>query len=605
MNEGEKQVFYEATQAAVSELVEKLTAVQEDRRQKVSELTQKIRVGHSPDRLVELKLLALYRAQVEELKHLRSAPYVSRCAILDEGGEAHELRFAKSAFPEEQIYSWIAPAAQLRFAACGDASYPRPDGTTAKVRLEQKDQLLIHDGKILFLATESTQAARELVYQAYFSQHKSQFALADIVAQMEAAQDQVIRAPVEGSMLITGPAGSGKTTLALHRVAYLAQAPETAERFPGKRIIVFVQDASSQQYFSHLLPELGIHDVAITTFDIWARTELGCTEIPFVDRFGESEHERDGYEWAKARALTETLTLKASQDPWELLHQWYEQTLEPTMFSVFVRQREERCLDRFDLTLLLQLRVAREGALLHDVTYYEERANGKLKKVQTREPLSYALLILDEVQNYLPAQIRLLRSCVDLRTRATLYVGDLAQQTRLATVRDWGAVGEHDLAAHTVRLEKVYRHTKEITSYLKDQGYKVTVRDDLRSGTAVEEKTISVIQGGAWLKEIQQKHPDVSIGCICSSNDLLDRAEVRSLASERVRILTIREAQGVEFDVVLFLDPAEPDFMGSDPAFIEEQRRVWRDLRYVGLTRAMNTLYVAKILPEGPSLESR
>lgn len=66
---------------------------------------------------------------------------------------------------------------------------------------------------------------------------------------MEKAQDQVIRASHKGSLVIGGPAGSGKTTLALHRVAYLTQAPETSEFYPTKSIIVFVQDTGTKITF--------------------------------------------------------------------------------------------------------------------------------------------------------------------------------------------------------------------------------------------------------------------------------------------------------------------------------------------------------------------
>lgn len=596
MTEVEKQRFYEEAQANVTATVSRLAKAQQERQEKVQELRQKIRAGHSPDRLVELKLLALYEGQTEDLAHLRSAPFVSVCKVMNEQGESEVLRFAKAAFPEERIYSWVAPAAQLRFSTCGRTSYRRPDGTDARVRLTEKDQYLIHEGKILFLATEAIDQARELVYQAYFSQHKSQFALADIVAQMEAAQDRVIRAPVEGSMLITGPAGSGKTTLALHRVAYLAQAPETAERFPGKRISVFVQDRSSQEYFSHLLPELGIHDVAITTFEAWARALLGCESVEYVDRFGETDEEADRYEWQKAQSLHQESSIPAMIDPWDQLERWYWEVASQEVQLRFREQRKAAVLDRIDLTVLLQLRVAREGALLQDVTYYEERSNGKLKKVQTREPLRYALLILDEVQNYLPAQIRLLRSCVDPATRALLYVGDLAQQTRLATLRDWNAVGEVELAAQTVRLEKTYRSTREILEFLAQEGYTVQIRDDLRHGPEVVVRTLESVELADWVQEICAQHPSVSIGCLAHSSRVLQESGLCTLATERLRVLTIREAQGVEFDVVFFVDLPEPTVRTEeDPGFQEERQRVWRDLRYVGLTRAMNALYVAKI----------
>jgi DNA helicase-2/ATP-dependent DNA helicase PcrA len=110
--------------------------------------------------------------------------------------------------------------------------------------LISKEQYMITDGKIVFMAFESLEQARELIYQEYFSQRKSSFLLPEIVEQMEQAQDKVIRAHHQGSFLISGAAGSGKTTLALHRVAYLLQSPDTAERFKTENTIVFVQDNS-------------------------------------------------------------------------------------------------------------------------------------------------------------------------------------------------------------------------------------------------------------------------------------------------------------------------------------------------------------------------
>ncbi|HNW09616.1 MAG TPA: hypothetical protein PKM52_03475, partial [bacterium] len=110
-----------------------------------------------------------------------------------------------------------------------------------------------------------------MIYQEYFSTRKTSFILPEIVAQMEKAQDQVVRAEYGGKLAITGPAGSGKTTLALHRAAYLLQSPETVDKLDANQIIVFVQDDSTRDYFSHLLPELGINDVEITTMASWAR----------------------------------------------------------------------------------------------------------------------------------------------------------------------------------------------------------------------------------------------------------------------------------------------------------------------------------------------
>ena len=65
------------------------------------------------------------------------------------------------------------------------------DGTKRVGELLNKDQYMIVDGKIIFLSTESIQSARELIYQEHFSSLKTEFALPEIVAQMEKAQTNI------------------------------------------------------------------------------------------------------------------------------------------------------------------------------------------------------------------------------------------------------------------------------------------------------------------------------------------------------------------------------------------------------------------------------
>jgi len=101
----------------------------------------------------------------------------------------------------------------------------------------------------MFFSKEVEGRARELIYQEHFTNRKTGFMLPEIVAEMEKSQDQVIRAHHEGPLVISGPAGSGKTTLAFHRVAYLTQAPDTALHYREDSIIIFVQDNGTKEYF--------------------------------------------------------------------------------------------------------------------------------------------------------------------------------------------------------------------------------------------------------------------------------------------------------------------------------------------------------------------
>ena len=261
------------------------------------------------DQMAQMHITLNTQARLEELVHLESSPYFMKCDIINEEGEYKTYFFGKHEFTENSIYSWIAPIAAIRFENPGVTSFKLPTGEIKPVTIKQKEQYMIVDGKILFFAIESQNNPRELIYQEHFTRQKSEFALPEIVAQMEKAQDQVIRASHKGSLVIGGPAGSGKTTLALHRVAYLTQAPETSEFYPTKSIIVFVQDIGTKNYFSTLLPGLGIHDVQITTFSEWAFSILGLNEYVYQERYGTTDEEKDLYEYSFSLLKDSTILL--------------------------------------------------------------------------------------------------------------------------------------------------------------------------------------------------------------------------------------------------------------------------------------------------------
>src|SRR3989339_768554 len=159
------------------------------------------------DQIVQMQLKANAENRVVELKNLESSPYFMKCYITDEDGVDKEYFFAKHQFSEESIYSWVAPVASIRFENLGKVSYRLPDGTTRNITVRQKEQYMIVDGNVIFFALEVKGKPRELIYQEHFTRQKSEFALPEIIAQMEKAQDQVIRAEHVGPLAISGPAG--------------------------------------------------------------------------------------------------------------------------------------------------------------------------------------------------------------------------------------------------------------------------------------------------------------------------------------------------------------------------------------------------------------
>lgn len=96
--------------------------------------------------------------------------------------------------------------------------------------------------------------------------------LPEIAALIDPRQFDLITQPSSGLVVIQGGAGSGKTTIGLHRIAYLNY--QDPARFPAKRMMVITFGAALASYISQVLPALGVPGVRVITFAAWAENEL-------------------------------------------------------------------------------------------------------------------------------------------------------------------------------------------------------------------------------------------------------------------------------------------------------------------------------------------
>jgi DNA helicase II / ATP-dependent DNA helicase PcrA len=95
-------------------------------------------------------------------------------------------------------------------------------------------------------------------------------ALPEIAALIDKEQFELISQPESGIVVIQGGAGSGKTTVALHRIAYLNYAD--GRRFKPANMLFVVPTASLSRYVAGVLPALGVHGVPVVTYTSWARS---------------------------------------------------------------------------------------------------------------------------------------------------------------------------------------------------------------------------------------------------------------------------------------------------------------------------------------------
>jgi len=109
--------------------------------------------------------------------------------------------------------------------------------------------------------------------------------LSEITSLIDPRQFELITRPDAGLVVIQGGAGSGKTTIGLHRMAYLAY--QDPQRYRSSKMLVIVFSRALARYISRVLPALGVHGIRVSTFHQWAerlrRGQLGDWPFAYSD----------------------------------------------------------------------------------------------------------------------------------------------------------------------------------------------------------------------------------------------------------------------------------------------------------------------------------
>ncbi len=596
MNTIDKSSLLDQSKSHIQQVTQNILTHKRYTETSIQDLRDTLRKGGLEDPEVLISTL-IYRLEAkQQLEYSFKTPYFVRCDVqFEDENEIRTLYFGRFPFTQDSIYSWVAPAAVIRFESPGNFSYTLPSGKQKTGKLYRKDQFMIVDQKILFMSTEGMDNPRDLVYQEYFSEQRTGFVLPEIVEQMEQAQDKIIRSYPYGSFLVSGAAGSGKTTLALHRAAYLLQSPETQNIFQPNEIIVFVQDASTKRYFSGLLPQLGINSVKIKTFDEWAMSILGIKDMEFIKRYGKSEEEKDDYEYSKKVSLMK-IKLSHEKDISAILKKTYKEFFTNDQMRILEKQLKEKLLDRFDLTVLMQYELQKNNKFVEKVEkYIQQKSTRRYVKKQILQEVQYSLIIIDEAENYLSQQLQIIKSCISPKTNAIIYVGDLVQQTLPWTIKDWTDVNETFASERQVILQKVYRNTRQILEYIKKVGYTTTIPANIKQGKKVEERVIkNKKEEIEYVKKILLQNKNNTIGVLAKSEEYLIDYKKELPINERHLIMSINEAQGVEFDIVILVGVNKELYINNNKntEIVLERKKVDKDLLYVALTRAISSLYI-------------
>jgi DNA helicase-2/ATP-dependent DNA helicase PcrA len=162
------------------------------------------------------------------------------------------------------IYDWRAPISSI-FYRCeiGKASYKSPMGIISGDVL-LKRQYKIQDSKLKYFFDSSIKINDEIL-QEVLSQNASA-KMKTIVETIQKEQDIIIRDVDNELLIVQGVAGSGKTSIALHRIAYLLYQGINS-KLNANNIIIISPNSIFSKYISEVLPELGEENVEEITFD--------------------------------------------------------------------------------------------------------------------------------------------------------------------------------------------------------------------------------------------------------------------------------------------------------------------------------------------------
>lgn len=448
--------------------------------------------------------------------------------------------------------------------------------------------------------------------------------LPDIAALIDPEQFELITGPESGVVVLRGAAGTGKTTVALHRIAYLNYThPHT---FPSQRILVVVWGRAMRDYVAHVLPALGVDGVHVTTWERWARSMVKRHYPRLPQRVADDTPEpvvRVKLHPGVTEALSEMAKSSGPRSPEAALEDWGSLlTDKPKLAQVLGDDITPQQLDRVVDWCTRQWNAvnawwegdrevdarldAEDDALL--LRAWQLRM-GPLRSLKKR-PLQYAHMVLDEVQDFSPIEVQVLLDAASKQKSVTL-AGDTRQHiTQHAGFSSWAEflerIGVASTALNTLAVS--YRSTHPITQFAvsvleEDEAPARTLRD----GPPVElfrfsDHGAAVAFLSSALRKLTDAEPLANIALLTPDTELAEMyfdglcaaevPDVRHVVHQQfafkpgIDVVPASEIKGLEFDYVIVIEASAMHWPDTP-----HHRR----LLHVAATRAVHQLWLTSV----------
>ena len=452
--------------------------------------------------------------------------------------------------------------------------------------------------------------------------HRLDKHLPEIAALLDSEQFDLLTSSPSSLLVVSGGAGSGKTTVALHRLAYLSF--ENPKRFQPKRMLVLVFGLALARYIRKVLPALGVENVEVQTLERWARAQFRkhfqklkqnvCTTTPAcVVRF-------------KTHRILIPMLEQAAQaspkaDPGALFDELFT---DKTWISQGVKTHAPGSFSAGEIDEIYRWGVSQQFSRETDTatsggeppSYDEEDhvillrlyqlLSGRLRR-RGKRPLTYDHVMVDEVQDFSPLELMVLLQTV--RDNSATLAGDPAQKITDNDFSDWSEVlelvGESHVRISPLRIG--YRSTREIMDFARDVLGDLLPDEpftSIRSGAGVEWFQFpgpgeAIIFLGDALHDLVVREPDASVAVLARTPGQADEAyaglrlgNLPGLARIRdqefsfapgIDVTDVAQTKGLEFDYVVLLNLDRSSYPDAIPD---------RRILHVGATRAIHQLWL-------------
>jgi DNA helicase-2/ATP-dependent DNA helicase PcrA len=213
---------------------------------------------------------------LKKMKKIALSPYFGRLDFLEQGAMSPSRLYIGtfSVIDDETnnilVYDWRAPIATMFYDYdLGSASYTSPIGVKEGV-ISLKRQYIIQDGLLMNMFETDVHIRDELLLNLL--SRGTDEKLRNIAATIQREQNQIIRNEKHRVLVVQGVAGSGKTTAALHRIAYLLY--KYRNLISVEQLVLFSPNPIFMDYITNVLPDLGEHNVRQMTFIQYKQEKL-------------------------------------------------------------------------------------------------------------------------------------------------------------------------------------------------------------------------------------------------------------------------------------------------------------------------------------------